>query len=150
MLENNLERQTTRRCKELFPEVHRLLRNGYVSVEELVRENSHNKLGLFQPLSSFPLRQSFHEEARSQPLQTSHCSPQPWELAGGARPSRRQTSKSNKCFKACRWRIKVLKLWEMLLLAHKGSLELTLSTQHKDTAGIYKSHKERLGRATKA
>jgi hypothetical protein len=37
----------------LFPEVHRPLRNGYVSVEELVGEFSHNKLGLFQPLSFF-------------------------------------------------------------------------------------------------
>jgi hypothetical protein len=43
----------------LFPEVHRPLRNGYVFVEELVRDNSHNKPGLFQPLSSFPLRGSF-------------------------------------------------------------------------------------------
>jgi hypothetical protein len=43
----------------LFPEVHHPLRNGYVSVEELVRDNSHNKPGLFQPLSSFPLRGSF-------------------------------------------------------------------------------------------
>jgi hypothetical protein len=30
-----------------------------VSVEELVRDNSHNKSGLFQPLSSFPPRGSF-------------------------------------------------------------------------------------------
>jgi hypothetical protein len=30
-----------------------------VSVEELVRDVSHNKPGLFQPLSSFPLRGSF-------------------------------------------------------------------------------------------
>jgi hypothetical protein len=52
MLENNLERQTTRRSKDLFPEVHHPLRNGYVSVEELVRDNSHNKSGLFQPLST--------------------------------------------------------------------------------------------------
>jgi hypothetical protein len=59
MLENNLESQTTRRSKDLFPEVHHLLRNGYVSVEELVRDNSHNKPGLFQPLSSFPLRGFF-------------------------------------------------------------------------------------------
>jgi hypothetical protein len=56
MLENNIERQTTKRCKDLFPEVHHPLRNGYVSVEELVRENSHNNSGLFQPLFSFPLR----------------------------------------------------------------------------------------------
>jgi hypothetical protein len=41
---------------DLVPEVHHPLRNGYVSVEELVRDNSHNKPGLFQPLSSFPLR----------------------------------------------------------------------------------------------
>jgi hypothetical protein len=54
MLENNLERQITKRCKDLFPEVHLPLRKGYVSV--LVRENSHNMSGLFQPLSSFPLR----------------------------------------------------------------------------------------------
>jgi hypothetical protein len=32
---------------------------GYVSIEELVRDNSHNKPGLFQPLSSIPLRGSF-------------------------------------------------------------------------------------------
>jgi hypothetical protein len=44
---------------DLFPEVHHPLRNGYVSVEELVRDDSHNKSGLFQPLSSFPLRGSF-------------------------------------------------------------------------------------------
>jgi hypothetical protein len=56
MLENNLERQTTMRCNDLFPEVHLPLRKGYVSVEELVRELSQNKPGLFQPLSSFPLR----------------------------------------------------------------------------------------------
>jgi hypothetical protein len=42
----------------LFIEVHLPPRKDYVSVEELVRELSHNKLGLFQPLSSFPLRQS--------------------------------------------------------------------------------------------
>jgi hypothetical protein len=59
MLEKNLERQTTKRCKDLFLEVHRPLRNDYVSVEELARENSHNKSGLFQPLSSFPLMRSF-------------------------------------------------------------------------------------------
>jgi hypothetical protein len=59
MLENNLERQTTQRSKDLFPEVHLPLRNGYTSVEELVRDNSHNKLGIFQPHSSFTLRGSF-------------------------------------------------------------------------------------------
>jgi hypothetical protein len=47
------------RRKDLFPEVHLPLRKGYVSVEELVRELSHNKSGLFQPLSSFTLRRSF-------------------------------------------------------------------------------------------
>jgi hypothetical protein len=56
MLENNLERQTTKRHKDLFPEVHLPLRKGYVSVEEFVMELSHNKSGLFQPLSSFTLR----------------------------------------------------------------------------------------------
>jgi hypothetical protein len=59
MLENNLERKTTVRCKDLFPELHLPLRKGYVSDEELVRELSHNKSGFFQPLSSFPLRRSF-------------------------------------------------------------------------------------------
>jgi hypothetical protein len=44
------------RCKDLFPEVNLPLRKGYVPVEELVRELSHSKSGLFQPLSSFPLR----------------------------------------------------------------------------------------------
>jgi hypothetical protein len=44
---------------DLFPEFHRPLRNDYVSIEELVRDNSHNKPGLFQPFSSFPLRKSF-------------------------------------------------------------------------------------------
>jgi hypothetical protein len=59
MLENNQERQTTMRRKDLFPKVHLSLRKGYVFVEELVRELSHKKSGLFQPLSSFPLRRSF-------------------------------------------------------------------------------------------
>jgi hypothetical protein len=68
----------------MFPEVHCPQRNGYVSVEELVREISHNKTGLFQPLSSFPLMRSYHKEARSQPSQTCRCTPQPWELAGDA------------------------------------------------------------------
>jgi hypothetical protein len=43
----------------LFLEVHLLLRKDYVSVEELVREFSHNKPGLFQPLSSFPTKAIF-------------------------------------------------------------------------------------------
>jgi hypothetical protein len=43
---------------------NRPLRNDYVSVEELVRENSHNKSGLFQPLSSFPLRRSFSRRGK--------------------------------------------------------------------------------------
>jgi hypothetical protein len=53
------------RRKDLFHEVYLPLRKGYVFVEELIREFSHNKLGLFQSLSSFPLRRSFYEEARS-------------------------------------------------------------------------------------
>jgi hypothetical protein len=56
MLENNLERHTTKRRKNLFPEVHLPPRKGYVSIEGLAREVSHNKLGLFQSLSSFLLR----------------------------------------------------------------------------------------------
>jgi hypothetical protein len=59
MLENNLERQTTMRFKDLFPEVHLPRRKGYVFVEDLVRELSHNNSDLFQPLSSLPLRRSF-------------------------------------------------------------------------------------------
>jgi hypothetical protein len=42
MLENNLKCKTTKRCMVLFPEVHHPLRNDYISVEELVKENSHN------------------------------------------------------------------------------------------------------------
>jgi hypothetical protein len=61
MLEKNLVRQTTQRCKDLFLEVHHSLRNGYISVEELVRENSYNKPGLFQHISLFPLRRSFSQ-----------------------------------------------------------------------------------------
>jgi hypothetical protein len=64
MLENNLERQTTRISKDLFPEVHHPLRNDYVSIEELLRDNSHNNLGLFRPLSSFPLRRSFPRKGK--------------------------------------------------------------------------------------
>jgi hypothetical protein len=46
-------------------------RNDYVSVEELVRENSHNKSGYFQPLSSFPLRQPFSRRGKiTSPLLT--------------------------------------------------------------------------------
>jgi hypothetical protein len=44
------------RDEDLLPEVHLPLRKGYVSVEEPVRELSHNKSALFQPLSSFPQR----------------------------------------------------------------------------------------------
>jgi hypothetical protein len=51
----------TRIC---FPKVHRPQRNCYVSVEELVREFSHNKPDLFQPLSSFPLKQSFPQRGK--------------------------------------------------------------------------------------
>ena len=35
---------------------------------------------------------------RSKPQQTCRCSPQLWELAGDAKPSRSRCSKSNKCF----------------------------------------------------
>jgi hypothetical protein len=42
MLEIKTSEQTTRRDDDLFPEVHRPLRNDYVSVEELVRKFSHN------------------------------------------------------------------------------------------------------------
>jgi hypothetical protein len=34
-------------------------KESYVSIEELVRELSHNKLGLFQPLSSFSTKAIF-------------------------------------------------------------------------------------------
>jgi hypothetical protein len=84
MLENNLESQTTRRSKDLFPEVHHPLRNGYVSVEELVRDVSNNKPGLFQPLSSFPLRESFPRRGKIAALTNFPLLTQPWELAGDA------------------------------------------------------------------
>jgi hypothetical protein len=48
----------------LFPEVHHPIRNGYISIEELVREKSHNKSGLFQSLSPFPLRRSFSRRGK--------------------------------------------------------------------------------------
>jgi hypothetical protein len=48
-----------RRNEDLFLEVHRPLRNDYVSIDELVREFSHNKSGLFQPLSSFSTKVIF-------------------------------------------------------------------------------------------
>jgi hypothetical protein len=53
MLENNLERQTIKRRKDLFPEVHLPPRKGYVSVEELVRELSHNKSVSFNHFHPF-------------------------------------------------------------------------------------------------
>jgi hypothetical protein len=59
MLEKELRESNHMKKQGLFPEVHHPLRNVYVSVEELVRDDSHNKSGLFQPLSSFPLRGSF-------------------------------------------------------------------------------------------
>jgi hypothetical protein len=40
MLEKQLREANHKRCKDLFLEVHRPLRNDYVSFEELVRENS--------------------------------------------------------------------------------------------------------------
>jgi hypothetical protein len=58
MLQQQLRESNHTKKQDLFSEVHHPLRNGYVSVEELVRDDSHNKLGLFQPLSSFPLRGS--------------------------------------------------------------------------------------------
>jgi hypothetical protein len=59
MLQQQLRESNHTKKQDLFSEVHHPLRNGYVSVEELVRDDSHNKSGLFQPLSSFPLRGSF-------------------------------------------------------------------------------------------
>jgi hypothetical protein len=56
MLEKQLRESNHTKKQGFVSEVHHPLRNGYVSVEELVRDNSHNKSSLFQPLSSFPLR----------------------------------------------------------------------------------------------
>jgi hypothetical protein len=64
VLEKQLREANHARSKDLYPEVHRLLKNDYISMEELVRENSHNKSGLFQPISSFPLRQSFSRRGK--------------------------------------------------------------------------------------
>jgi hypothetical protein len=82
MLENNLERQITERCGDLFPEVNRPLSNGYISVEELVRKNSHNKWVLFQPLSSFPLRRYFSRKGNITTLTNFPLLSTTWELAG--------------------------------------------------------------------
>jgi hypothetical protein len=68
----------------LFSEVHRPLRNGYVSVEELVRDNSHNNLVLFQPLFSFPLRRSFPRRDKIAALTNFPLLTTTWELAGDA------------------------------------------------------------------
>jgi hypothetical protein len=80
------------RHKDLFPKVHLSLRKDYVSVEEFVRELPHNKSGIFQPLSSFPLRRSFprrgkittltklpatHHNLRSKPVTPSHLGGKP-------------------------------------------------------------------------
>jgi hypothetical protein len=59
MLEKQLRESNHTKKQGFVSEVHHPLRNGYVSVAELVRDDSHNKSGLFQPLSSFPLRGSF-------------------------------------------------------------------------------------------
>jgi hypothetical protein len=67
--------------KDLCPEVHLPLRKGYVSVKELVRELSHN-LGLFQPLSSFPLRRSFPRRGKIIDLTNLSLLTKPWELVG--------------------------------------------------------------------
>jgi hypothetical protein len=64
MLEKQLREANHTKMEDLSPDVHRPLRNGYVSVEELVSENSPNKSGLFQPLSSFPLRRSFSRRGK--------------------------------------------------------------------------------------
>jgi hypothetical protein len=71
---------------DLFPEVHHPLRNDYVSVEELVRDNCHNKPGLFKPLSSFPLRGSFPRRGKiaaltNFPLLTTTLRASQWRLA---------------------------------------------------------------------
>jgi hypothetical protein len=65
----------------LFSEVHLQLRKGYVSIEELVRELSQNKLGLFQPLSSFSTEAIFSTKRQDH---SSHklVALMAWELAG--------------------------------------------------------------------
>jgi hypothetical protein len=50
--------------QRFVPEIHLPLRKVYVSVEDLVMELSHNKSGLFQPLSSFQLRRSFPQKGK--------------------------------------------------------------------------------------
>jgi hypothetical protein len=68
----------------LFPEVHRPQRNGYVYVEELAREFSHNKSGLFQPLSSFSLRRSFPQRGKITALTNLPLLTTTLELSGDA------------------------------------------------------------------
>jgi hypothetical protein len=117
------------RRKDLFPEVHLPLKKGYVSVEELARELSHHKSSLFQPLCSFPLMRSFSRRGKittltNFPLLTTTLGASRRRLGG--KPPRVTNASvlvdANRSAQAMR----------MLLLAHKGSLELTLSTQHKD------------------
>jgi hypothetical protein len=64
MLEKQLREANHKEMQGFVSKVHHPLRNRYASVEEIVTENSHNKSGLFQPLSSFPLRQSFSRRGK--------------------------------------------------------------------------------------
>jgi hypothetical protein len=59
MLEKQLREANHKEMQGFVSRSSHPLRNGYVSVEELVRESSHNKSGLFQPLFFFPLRHLF-------------------------------------------------------------------------------------------
>jgi hypothetical protein len=53
MLEKQLRESNHTKKQGFVSEVHHPIRNGYVSVEGLVRDNSHNKSDLFQPLPPF-------------------------------------------------------------------------------------------------
>jgi hypothetical protein len=63
MLEKQLREEKHKEMQGFVSEVHHPLRNDYVFIEELVRENSH-KASSLQPLFSFPLRRSFSRKAK--------------------------------------------------------------------------------------
>ena len=102
------------RHKDLFPEVQIHQSESYVSVEELVGLESlatrSLELGLFSTTPPFHYLDPFHQEGKITPAQTCRCSPHCQELAGDAYPSRRLTSKSNKCKLRSLTELRVLKL----------------------------------------
>jgi hypothetical protein len=126
----------------LFFEVHLPLRKGYVSVEELVRELSHNKPGLFQPLSPFSLRRSIPRRGKLTTL--TNLSLLITTLGASRRRLGGKPPRVTIASKAFRRESQVLKLWDalaQLTQAHKPTLRYGLN---------HKSHKERVGSVSMA